>query len=237
MTGFTLNTDFSTIQPSEGGGRSYFPVSDSKGWLCAFEDDEEITTNKGTPNEGKALAITVKGLEGAVTGKLHTMQFNIVNNQYPKTVEIAISELSAMAHVTGHTRVGKVTEWKGIPFRLVIIEETGPSARPGQTKHAKILTANGQTAIEAAHGVGAGGQQSGAAAAFGGGGNAGNQAQNQPATGQGGGGFGNQGGGGSTAFNPDTQGKPADGGFQGEQGGGFNGGGAASGGNQPGWAK
>lgn len=233
MTGFVLNTDFSAIEPSEGGGRSYFPVSDSKGWLCAFEDDEEITTNKGTANQGTALAITFKGLEGPVIGKLHTAQFNIVNAQYPKTVEIAGAELSAIAHVTGHVRVGKVSEWKGIPLRLVIIEETGAGARPGQTKHAKILTANGQTAKEALNGVGGGGASG--AAAFGGGGNAGNAAGGTQASGTGAAAFGggaNTGGG--TAFNPDTQGKPA--GEQQQQGGGtFGGFGGGAGG--PGWNK
>lgn len=233
MTGFIFNTDFSTIEPSEGGGRSYFPVSDSKGWLCAFEDDEEITTNKGTANEGKALALTFKGLEGPVMGKLHTAQFNIVNNQYPTTVEIAGKELSAIAHCTGRLRVGSVTEWKGIPIRLVIIDETGAGARPGQTKHAKILTANGQTAKEALNGVGnAGGS---GAAAFGGGGNAGNTGGGAPATGTGAAAFGggaNAGGG--TAFNPDTQGKPAEGQQQ-QQPGTFGGFGGGAGG--PGWNK
>lgn len=227
MSGFILNTDFTTIEPSEGGGRSYFPPSDSKGWLCAFEDDEEQVTNKGTANEGKMLNIIVKGLEGPVQGKLHTIGLNIVNQQYPRTVEIALSEMSAIAHVCGRVRIGNIQELKGIPFRLVIIEETGANARPGNTRHSKILTANGQTAKEALNGAGSGGGAAGGgAAAFG-------------AAPTGGGAAPAGGAGGSTAFNPDQQ---NNGGAAGGAGGGFNGGGQTGGGfgggaATPGWNK
>lgn len=148
--GFQFNTDFSTIEPNEGGGSS-FPVSDTKGWLC------EMIASEGKENskkDGQILAIQLRGLEGPVNGKLHDFTVNIANpNQ--QAVQIGMGELSAIAHVTGHIRVGNSAEWHNKPFRVVVVQEIDKATKEptGRTRITKFLDANGNGPKDAGKGA------------------------------------------------------------------------------------
>jgi len=148
--GFQFNTDFSTIEPNEGGGSS-FPVSDTKGWLC------EMIASEGKENskkDGQILAIQLRGLEGPVNGKLHDFTVNIANpNQ--QAVQIGMGELSAIAHVTGHIRVGNSAEWHNKPFRVVVVPEIDKATKEptGRTRISKFLDANGNGPKDAGKGA------------------------------------------------------------------------------------
>lgn len=156
--GFVFNTDFSTIEPNEGGGSS-FPVSDTKGWLC------EMIASEGKENskkDGQILACQLRGLEGPVNGKLHDFTVNIANpNQ--QAVQIGMGELSAIAHVTGHIRVGNSAEWHNKPFRVVVVQEIDKGTREptGRTRIAKYLDVNGNGPKDAGKGAMGGGQAAG----------------------------------------------------------------------------
>lgn len=192
--GFQLNTDFSGITPDEGGGRSYFPVSDSRGWLCQITDSKGTETNK---KDGTRLDIVLTGLEGPVQGKLMDWNINVANPSQ-KAVEIGFGQMSAIAHVTGHIRVGNSSEWHNKPFRVMVIAD--PSEQyPHATKVAKILDLNGNSAKDAGKGVMGGGQQTTAQA--GQGGNWGNQPNAQNSSPQ-------SGGASNTQFQPPSGGAP-----------------------------
>jgi len=171
--GYQLNTDFSTIAPDEGVGRSYFPISDSKGWLCQIVASEGKETNA---KDGTRLELTLQGLEGPVQGRNHDFSINVANPKQ-KAVEIGFGQMSAIAHVTGHIRVGNSAEWHNKPFRVVIVSDA-TEQYPQATKVSKILDVNGNSAKEAGKGVMGGNQAQGQQA----GGNAGwgNQQQQQP---------------------------------------------------------
>lgn len=236
--GYQLNTDFSTIQPSEGGQRASFPVSDSKGWLCMMEESDG---KENSAKNGRILAIKLKGLEGVVMGKYHEFTVNTANPS-EEAVRIGQQELSAIGHVVGHVRVGNTSEWHGRPFRVVVALDKDQEKYPGATRIVAFRDQNGNKPTEAGQGA----LTNSNAAAFQqsqpqqqqpanfqqgqpqqngtGWGNApqgnpaGNPAQGQPATGQPGQGGGyvdpNQGGGfqqGQPAFQGQPQGHPQQG--------------------------
>lgn len=217
--GFQLNTDFSTIEPNQGGA-SYFPVSDSKGWLCQItESDSKETASK----DGRMGVFTLTGLEGPVMGKTHTYRINTANPN-PEAVRIGQGELSALAHVTGHLRVGNSAELHMKPFRVVIASDA-TEKYPDATKVTGVRDVNGNAPKSAGQGaltpatsgvVGQQGQQGGFGGQQGQGGFGGAQAGQQgfggqqQQQGQQGGGFGGA--------------DPNAGGFQqGQQAGGFGG--------------
>lgn len=210
--GFQLNTDFTGIVPDEGGGRSYFPVSDSRGWLCQITDSKGTETNK---KDGTRLDIVLTGLEGPVQGKLMDWNINVANPSQ-KAVEIGFAQMSAIAHVTGHIRVGNSSEWHNKPFRAMVIAD--PSEQyPHATKVAKILDLNGNSAKNAGQGVMGGGQQTTTQTGQGGG-NWGNQPNAQNSSpqsggvgsqgGQNAGGFASAGNNGQQGFQPPSGGAP-----------------------------
>jgi hypothetical protein len=169
VSGYQFNTDFSTIAPNTGG-RTYFPVSDSRGWLVTIKDSEaQETTNK----DGMTLRLDLVGMEGPVQGKTAQHFINLANPSQA-AVEIGRGECSAIAHVTGHLRVGNSIEWHGKPFRVIVVPETPKQLErdPSATRILGFRTVNGDKPGEGGPGV--------AASAFGG----------QPA--QQGGGFGGQ---------------------------------------------
>ena len=217
--GMQINTDFSQIEPSEGGGGSYLPISDSKGWLVIItESGPQETKDK----EGMMCVMNLVGQEGPVQGKSHTYRVNVTNKSQ-KAVEIGMSELSAVAHVTGHTRVGNSQEWHGKPFRVVTVAEPDANGNDvGRTRIVRVNDVHGNSAKKAGQGAMGGGAASGFGGGqqqqnnggFGGGqqqqngggfqGNqqqqnsagfqGGNGGQDQQGSGQGGTGFGNGGG-------------------------------------------
>lgn len=190
--GFVVNTDFSNIEPNEGANGSFFPVSDSSGWLC------ELIASDGRENSaknGQILVCQLRGLDGPVQGKLHDFTINL-SNPNQQAVNIGMGEMSAIAHVTGHIKVGNTQEWHHKPFRVVITPELDKEKQPtGRNRISKFLDRNGNGPKEAGKGAMTGGQ---------GGGFGGNQQQNngggfQQNNSQQGGGFqqqGNQQGGG-----------------------------------------
>lgn len=215
--GYVINTDFSGIQPSDGGQRAMFPVSDSKGWLCMIEDSEgKENSNKN----GRILALKLKGLEGAVTGKYHDHTVNLANPS-EEAVRIGQQELSAIGHVVGHVRVGNTSEWHGRPFRVVVALEKDQEKYPGSTRIIAFRDQHGNKPSEAGQGA----LTNPNAAAFQQGGmqgqpqgqNPGNFQQQQP-QGQNGGGWGTGQPQGNPVGNP-AQGHPATG--QPGQGGGY----------------
>lgn len=150
--GFQLNTDFSTIAPDEGGNaRRFFPPSDSRGWLVQIVESEGKETNDKT---GTRLDITLQGLEGAVQGKVADWSINVANPSQ-KAVEIGMGQMSAIAHVTGHIRVGNSAEWHNKPFRVVVeVDQKADLEKyPNSTRIVKILDLNGNSAKNAGQGV------------------------------------------------------------------------------------
>lgn len=147
--GYVINTDFSGIQPSDGGQRAMFPVSDSKGWLCMIEDSEGKENNA---KNGRILALKLKGLEGAVTGKYHDHTVNLANPS-EEAVRIGQQELSAIGHVVGHVRVGNTSEWHGRPFRVVVALEKDQEKYPGSTRIVAFRDQHGNKPSEAGQGA------------------------------------------------------------------------------------
>lgn len=135
--GMNLNMDFSNIEPN-AGGRSYFPVSDSKGWLVVMT---ESVGKENSAKTGSILECTLTGQEGPVQGKTHTLTINITNPSQ-KAQEIGLGECSAIAHATGHIRVGNSQEWHGKPFRVEIVSDASDQY-PNATRVRRILTVNG----------------------------------------------------------------------------------------------
>lgn len=168
--GFQLNMDYSNVEPNSGGG-SWLPVSDSKGWLVV------ITESKGQENSAKngtILVLDILGQEGAAQGKT-TQHFINITNPVQKAVEIGQGECSAIAHATGHIRVGNSAEWHGKPFRVVVAAD--PSEKyPNATRIQRILDVHGNTPKLPGQQQMQGGQQAGN---FGG-----QQGQTQPQGGQ-----------------------------------------------------
>lgn len=206
--GFVLNTDFSTIAPNEGAG-SFFPVSDSKGWLVQMTDSEGKENSKKT---GMILAVKLVGLDGPIAGKTHEYTINLSNSESQKAAEIGLGECSAIAHVTGHIKVGNSAEWHNKPFRVVVMPELNKDTKEptGRNVITKYLDVNGNGPKDAGKGMMnagqsgggfGGGQTQGAGAGFQQQGNAqaqaggfqqgGNQGQAQQGFNQGGAGFGN----------------------------------------------
>lgn len=224
--GMILNTDFSTIEPNEGGGRRSFPISDSRGWLARIVKTEGA---ENSAKNGKILRIELEGMEGAVVGKFHDHTINITNPSQ-KAVEIGQGECSAIAHVTGHLRVGNSDEWVGKLVRVEIVSDASEQY-PNATKIRSWRDQNGNTAKQALQGTmqNGGGNLGGAQQGQNGGGFGGG-AQNGQQGQQNGGGWGNgqpQGGGNGNVQQGQNGGGFNGGGFQpnGQQGGGFQGGG------------
>lgn len=176
--GMQLNMDYSNVEPNSGGGQ-WLPISDSKGWLVVISD------SKGQENSAKTgtvLVLDIVGQEGAAQGKT-TQHFINITNPVQKAAEIGQGECSAIAHATGHVRVGNSSEWHGKPFRVVVTPD--PSEKyPNATRITAIRDVHGN--VPKLPGQGAmqqGGQQAGN---FGQQGNfGGNAAQGQQATGAG----------------------------------------------------
>lgn len=151
--GYVFNTDFSTIEPNEGVG-SFFPVSDSNGWLCRMVHSEGKENSAKT---GGILAVKLVGMEGPVNGKTHEYTINIANPSQ-EAARIGLAECSAIAHVTGHIRVGNSAEWHEKPFRVVIVPELNKEKEPtGRNKIAKYLDVNGNGPKDAGKGPMGGG--------------------------------------------------------------------------------
>jgi len=152
--GFQFNTDFSTIEPNEGAG-SFFPVSDSNGWLCKMVHSEGKENSKKT---GQVLLVKLVGLEGPVTGKTHEYSINLTNENQD-AARIGIAECSAIAHVTGHIRVGNSAEWHEKPFRVVVgLELDRQTKEPtGRNVIKKYLDVNGNGPKDAGKGAMGGG--------------------------------------------------------------------------------
>jgi hypothetical protein len=178
--GYQLNQDFSTVAPDEGTNSiRYFPPSDSRGWLVQMvESDGKENSSKS----GIILATVLQGLEGPVQGKFADWTINVTNPSQ-KAVEIGQGQMSAIAHVTGHIRVGNSVEWHNKPFRVVVeVDQKADLEKyPNSTRIAKILDVNGNSAKEAGKGV-MGGNQTQGQQGVQAGGNAGwgNQQQQQP---------------------------------------------------------
>lgn len=147
--GYQLNTDFSTIAPSEGGQRQSFPVSDSKGWLCVMTESEGKENSAKT---GRILAVKLQGMEGAVTGKFHEFTINTANPN-PEAVKIGMEELSAIAHCVGHLRVGNSSELHNRPFRVIVALEKDQEKYPGATRIVAFRDQNGNKPSEAGQGA------------------------------------------------------------------------------------
>lgn len=212
--GYQLNTDFSTIAPSEGGQRPSFPPSDSKGWLCMMVESEP---KENSAKNGQILVVKLQGMEGPVTGKIHEFSINLANPN-AEAVRIGQQELSAIAHCVGHIRVGNTSELHNRPFRAVVALDKDQDKYPGSTRIMMFRDQNGNKPSEAGQGA----LTNSNAAAF----QQGQPTQGQnPATfqqqqpqGQNGGGWGGGAPQGNGAGNP-GQGQPAMG--QPGQGGGF----------------
>lgn len=222
--GFAINMDFSGIEPNTGG-RSYFPVSDSNGWLCQITDSGQKENSK---KDGQIAYFVLTGMEGAVQGRNHDHTVNLVNPSQ-KAMEIGLGELSAIGHVIGHIKPGNSSEWHNKPIRVVIVPD-GDEQNPNRTKILRWHDANGNPAGKAGAGPQTqGGNFAGQTQAFGGGGQ-----QQQQGGGQFGGGQQQQNNGGNWGGNnggqpqgqqqqqSNTQGgfQPNTGGQQQQQGGG-----------------
>lgn len=151
--GFQLNMDYSGIDPN-AGGRSYLPVSDSKGWLVVMTDSQGKENGKKT---GTILECKLVGQEGVVMGMEHTLTINITNPSQ-QAVTIGQGECSAIAHATGHVRVGNSQEWHGKPFRVVVVSDASEQY-PNATRVQRIHDVNGQVPQRAGQGALQGGQQ------------------------------------------------------------------------------
>jgi len=137
--GFQLNQDYSTIEPNQGGGGN-LPVSDSKGWLVTITDSNGQENSQKT---GTVLKLVIVGQEGAAAG-MTTNHFINITNPSADAMRIGSGECSAIAHATGHVRVGNSTEWHGKPFRAVVVPD--PSERyPNATKISAIKDVHGNT--------------------------------------------------------------------------------------------
>lgn len=227
MGDFTFNADFGQIAPNLGASRNYFPVSDSKGWLCYIRNAEPKETNA---KDGQFLDLELVGDEGPVMGATHDWGVTLANKNQ-QAVEIGRGTFSAIAHVTGHMRVGKASEWFGKRFRVVVVPEKPERLEqyPGSTRIVAVLDIHGNKPGQAGQGALQG--QNNGGGSFGGGGNAQGQNFQQGNTQQGQ--FGGQGGNGGGNFGGGNQGQgpqgsdAGNGGFangQGQQGngGGFN---------------
>lgn len=135
--GFQVNTDFSGIEPN-AGGMSYLPVSDSKGWQVIITDSKDQENGKKT---GRVAVLDILGQEGAAQGKTTQMFVNLTNPEQ-KAVEIGLGELSAIAHATGHIRVGNSQEWHNKPFRVVVVSDASEKY-PTATRIQRVLDING----------------------------------------------------------------------------------------------
>ncbi len=135
--GFPINMDFSNVEPNQGG-RTYLPVSDSRGWLVQITESSQQENNK---KNGLVAKFVIQGMEGAATGMTTEHYVNLTNPE-PKAVNIGMGELSAIGHVLGHVRPANSQEWHGKPLRAVVVAD--PSDQyPNATKILKFLDANG----------------------------------------------------------------------------------------------
>ena len=165
--GVQLGVDYSSIEPSQGG-RSYFPVSGPKGWLALVQNTEGKENSK---KNGTIMIVTFLGQEGPTTGRTMEMIINLQNPSV-QAMNIGAGECSAIAHATGHIRVGNSAEWHGKPVRVVVDSDMSEQY-PNATRITRILTPNGDVPTRAGQQPMQGGQQQGNFA--------GNPGQGQPA--------------------------------------------------------
>lgn len=149
MAGFQFNQDFSQIAPN-AGGRNYFPVSGPNGWLCIVQNTE---AKENKAKSGTILEVTFLGQEPPITGLTHVMTINL-SNPSQQAVEIGRGEASAIAHVTGHIRVGNSAEWHGKQLRVVIADDANDQY-PSATKVLGLRDVQGNKPAQAGQGAGA----------------------------------------------------------------------------------
>lgn len=125
MNNFTpLNFDATSVDPNFSGG-GFFPVSDTKGWLCQMVRDDGFKPSRS--GDGQYLSLVVVGLEGPVAGQEAVIRLNLQHTKQT-AIAAATAQLSALCHVTGVLKAGTTADLMGKPFRVVSVEQAQTAA-------------------------------------------------------------------------------------------------------------
>lgn len=115
-----INFDATNIDPTFGGGGSFFPVSDDKGHLVIICGDNGWKTAQS--QKGQYLEIVLRCVEGPYNGQEAPLRLNL-QHENPQAVQMANGQLSALCHVTGVLRAQTIAEMMNRPFRVVSVAQ------------------------------------------------------------------------------------------------------------------
>ena len=117
-----LDFDANTVEPKQ----SFDPIPAGK-YLVGITESEMKRTKAG---DGEYLKLTIQVLEGEHKGRLLWVQLNL-RNKNPKTVEIALAELSAICRAVNTMMPRDSVELHNLPM-LVTVKLAKRKDSPGE---------------------------------------------------------------------------------------------------------
>lgn len=139
MSSTAYSFDASTVAPSTGTS-SNLPVSPPEGWPVQIIAAEMKQT---ASKDGHFVEFTLQITEGDNLGAVGAYRLNL-GNENEQTVFIAASQLSSLCHVTGVMQFTDFMALANIPFRVIVVMQTGADAvEKGYTEVKQVLDVNG----------------------------------------------------------------------------------------------
>lgn len=140
-----------------GPPQGNLPVSDKHGHIVQIVDSEMTNTKDNT---GTMLVLTLEIQQGEHQGQQGPYRLNIGSSSQD-AVRIALSQLSAICHVTGYLQpLHDVSVLHNKPFRVIVQQQSGAEGKEkGWTEIKGVLDINGNKPGKASPG----GQQPGSA--------------------------------------------------------------------------
>lgn len=126
-----------TVEPAGVG--SQLPISPPEGWLVIINGHEMVAVN-GKPNDGMCV-FNLLVVDGAAKGSEGPYRLNLFNSS-EQSAKIAAQQLSSLCHVTGKLDAQREEELYNVPFRVVVVAQTG-EGKENFTQVKKVMDAQG----------------------------------------------------------------------------------------------
>lgn len=130
---------FSARNVVPAGVTSQLPVSSAEGWTVIINGAEMVAV-KDKPDDGM-LVLNLHIVEGPMAGTEGPYRLNLFSSS-EQSAKIAQQQLSALCHVTGKLDAQREEELFNIPFKVVVVPQTG-EGKENYTKIKGVLDING----------------------------------------------------------------------------------------------
>lgn len=130
---------FSARNVVPAGISSQLPVSPAEGWTTIINGAEMVAV-KDKPDDGM-LVLNLHIVEGPMAGTEGPYRLNLFSSS-EQAAKIAQQQLSALCHVTGKLDAQREEELFNIPFKTIVVPQTG-EGKENYTKVKGVLDING----------------------------------------------------------------------------------------------